>query len=162
MKIKNIICFLFAIIIVASLVGCSEEKNAIELMGAGDRIHDSFTFANVGTKIKDDGENVFTIYGSVEKLNNEKAKNEFEIDEDIEYVVVIKLSAVESKVVKDEDEITINGVRNYDAEHLNGSSYTFVILEAKPGVTVSIGAKWNKDADVKNYIVRFADDLELK
>lgn len=162
MKFKNIVCFLFVAIIGFSFVACSQKQKAIELMGAGDRIHDSYTFANVGTKIKEDDENKFFIFGSVEKLDNVAVKEEFKIAEDINHVVVIKLSAIESKVNKDEVEITVNGVRNYDAEHLNGSSYTFIILEAKPGATVSIGVKWNDVDDEKNYIINFASDLELK
>ena len=161
---KKLWFIVFGFILPIVLVSCGQTNTIkdIELMGAGDRIHDSYTFANVGTKIKDDGENKYTIFGSVDKLDNLAVKEEFEIAEDINHVVVIKLSAIESKVIKDEVEITVNGVRNYDAEHLNGSSYTFIILEAKQGATVSIGVKWNKSDEVKNYIVNFASDLELK
>ena len=63
-------------------VGCGNGKccSAIELMGAGDRIHDSYTFANVGVKISSDKNNVYTISGSVEKIDNETVKKEFKID----------------------------------------------------------------------------------
>ena len=157
--------FVYAMIFFSALnfmscgcIGCS----AIELMGAGDRIHDSYTFANVGVKIKEEKENYFVISGSVEKLTDSNVKQEFKIDEDIDYVVAIKLTAINSEVDKENVTISVNGIRSYDAEHLNASDYTFVILEAVPGVTVSINVKWNKDAEEKTYFVKFADDLNLR
>lgn len=137
--------------------GCS----AIELMGAGDRIHDSFTFANTGVKIKEIEENYYEISGSVEKLTNADVKNEFKIDEDVEHVVAIKLTAIDAKVDKKTLSINVNGNRNYDAEHLNGSDYTFIILEAVKGSTVSISVKWSENSETKTYIVKFSDDLVL-
>ena len=160
--LKRIIFFHFAVVLIFSLVGCAQNKKAIELMGAGDRIHDTYTFANVGTNIKDNGNNSFTIYGSVDKLDNSAVKEEFDIDENISHIVAIKLSAIESKVNKDEVEIKVNGVRNYDAEHLNGSTYTFILLEAKPAETVSIAVKWNSSMQTINYIVNFDENLILK
>ncbi len=145
-------------------VGCGNGKccSAIELMGAGDRIHDSYTFANVGVKISSDKNNVYTISGSVEKIDNETVKKEFKIDNDVTHVVAIKLTAIKTKVVKDEVQISVNGSRAYDAEHLNGSDYTFIILEAVPDNTSTISVKWNKDAEELNYVVYFSADLNLK
>jgi len=145
-------------------VGCGNGKccSAIELMGAGDRIHDSYTFANVGVKISSDKNNVYTISGSVEKIDNETVKKEFKIDNDVTHVVAIKLTAIKTKVVKDEAQISVNGSRAYDAEHLNGSDYTFIILEAVPDNTSTISVKWNKDAEELNYVVYFSADLNLK
>ena len=157
------LCFvcLFAIMI---FVGCGDGEccKAIELMGAGDRIHDSYTFANVGVKINDDGKNTYTIYGSVDKLDDAAVKEEFDIAEDVTHVVAIKLTAIKTEVKKDEVEISTDGNRAYDAEHLNGSDYTFIILEAVPGKTTNISVKWNKDAEGLNYIVYFDSNLELK
>ena len=160
--LKKVICITFAIVVMFQFVGCVQKEKAIELMGAGDRIHDSYTFANVGTSIKDDGNNLFTIYGSVDKLENNAVKEEFKIAEDVSYIVAVKLSAIETKVNKDEVEIKVNGVRNYDAEHLNGSSYTFILLEAKPAETVSISVKWNASTDFITYMIKFDDNLLLK
>lgn len=144
-------------------IGCdSNMKNAIELMGAGDRIHDSFTFANIGVNIQNNSENIYTISGSVESLENIEVKKEFDIESDVDHVVAIKLSAVGTQVDKDNVEIKTNGIRAYDAEHLNGSNYTFIILEAVPGKTVSISVKWNKDDNEKTYIINFDNNLTLK
>lgn len=163
MKLNRLIVFAMLIIFASCFVACGNGGlKAIELMGAGDRMHDSYTFANIGTKIKDDGKNTYTIYGSVEKLIDENVKTEFKIAQDIMHIVAIKLSAIDEKVVKDEVEIYINGARNYDAEHLNGSSFTYILLEAKVGSTVSISVKWNNDADVINYILYFDQNLQLK
>lgn len=158
----------FSIIIVSLLiifvfVGCGSScSDPIQLMGAGDKIHDSYTFANVGTVIKNDGKNTYTISGSVEKLEDENVKKEFNIAEDVSHVVAIKLCAENDKVVKDEVEIYINGARNYDAEHLNGSHFTYIILEAKQNQTVSISVKWNSKSESKTYILYFSKDLILK
>ncbi len=160
-KILSMILACFAMIL---FVGCGNGEccKAIELMGAGDRIHDSYTFANVGVKIKDDGKNTYTIYGSVDKLENPAVKEEFKIAEDVTHVVAIKLSAIKTQVKKDEVVITTNGNRSYDAEHLNGSDYTFIILEAIPGNTTTITVKWNKDAEELVYVVYFDTNLTLK
>lgn len=156
-----IFSFLFCFIV---LVGCSKtsQTKAIELMGAGDRIHDTFTFANTGVEISDDGKNIYTISGSVEKLENADVKKEFNIAEDVSNVVAIKLSAIGEDVKKEEVQISVDGVRNYDAEHLNGSNYTFIILEAIADKTVTITVKWNNNAEEKTYIVYFASNLTLK
>lgn len=151
------VCLMFV------FIGCdSNMKNAIELMGAGDRIHDSFTFANIGVNIQNNSENIYTISGSVESLENIEVKKEFDIESDVDHVVAIKLSAVGTQVDKDNVEIKTNGIRAYDAEHLNGSNYTFIILEAVPGKTVSISVKWNKDDNEKTYIINFDNNLTLK
>ena len=158
---KTICLFLcvFALFFVAC--GSGHKTNAIELMGAGDQIHDSYTFANNGVTISHDN-NTYLIGGSVDKLTDEAVKQEFEIADSVTHVVAIKLTAVESDVVKDEVEIDVNGVENYDAEHLNGSNYTFIILNAVPGESVSISVKWNKNEDVKTYIVNFDEELTMK
>lgn len=144
-------------------VGCGEKSaTAIELMGAGDRIHDTYTFANNGVGIKDEGKNVYSITGSVEKLTDEKVRNEFKIAEDISHIVAIKLTAIDEDVVKDEVVIYTNGNEAYDAEHLNGSDYTFVLLEVVPGGSTSISVKWNKDAKEINYVINFSEDIKLK
>ena len=141
------LCFIFMFSLII-FVGCGsgQSAKAIELMGAGDRIHDSFTFANIGVKIKDDGKNTYTIYGSVEKLENAAVKKEFSI----------------GKVNKDEVEISTDGNRAYDAEHLNGSDYTFIILEAVPDKTTTISVRWNKGAEELVYVIYFDKNLELK
>lgn len=161
---KKFSCFIMIVLCLISCVACSKKnsKSAIELMGAGDRIHDTFTFANTGVEISNNGKNVYTISGSVEKLEDENVKNEFSIDSDVMNVVAIKLSAMEDYVNKKEVQISVDGVRNYDAEHLNGSDYTFIILEAVKNKTVTITVKWNKDAEEKTYIVYFAENIELK
>ena len=128
MKIRNMLFFALIIVLVSTLVGCNEGcGKAIQLMGAGEKIHDSYTFANVGTKIKDDGKTTFTIYGSVERLDNQIVKEEFDIAEDVMHIVAIKLCAKDEEVEKNVVEIYVDGVRNYDAEHLNGSSYTYIL-----------------------------------
>lgn len=158
--ISLIFCGILGLII---CVGCktNEKVKTIELMGAGDRIHDSYTFANTGVKISDE-KNVYTIYGSVEKLDDGEVKKEFDIADDVTHVVAIKLSAVDEDVDKNEVQIKVDGVRNYDAEHLNGSSYTYIILEAVPDETVTITVSWNKNSEEKTYIVYFSADLSLK
>ena len=150
-------CFMFV------FVSCSQTKevNAIELMGAGDHIHDSFTFANVGVEISNK-KNEYLIFGSVEKLTDEKIKKEFDIDESVTHVVAIKLSSLNEKVEKENLRIVVDGVENYDAEHLNGMDYTFIILEAIPKKTVEIGVKWNGKMNEKKYIIVFDEDLILK
>ena len=159
--LKMTVCLIFSFMI---FVGCAKTENvkAIELMGAGDRIHDTYTFANNGVSISDDGKNTYTISGSVEKLTNQSVKDEFDIVGDIEYVVAIKLTAINEDVIKDEVVVSVNGVRNYDSEHLNGSNYTFIILEAIPDSTATITVKWNNSAEEKVYVVYFKADLNLK
>ncbi len=160
---KKFFCCLICLftMFVAVSCGSGESAQAIELMGAGDRIHDSYTFANTGVKIKDDGDNSYTIYGSVDKLEDDKVKEEFNIDEDVDYVVAIKLTAIDTEVEKDEVEISVDGSRNYDAEHLNGSDYTFIILEAIPGNTAVIKVKWNSESTEKVYSIYFDSQLTL-
>ena len=163
MKFKKLI-FVIAIVFLCQNIfcGCGSTIKAIELMGAGDRIHDSYTFANVGTKINYEGNNKYTIYGSVEKLVDQNVKKEFKISESIEHIVALKVTAVETDVVKDEVEIFIDGAESYDAEHLNGSTFTYVLLEAKSNSTVNISVKWNKNAEKIDYIIYFAEDIVLK
>ena len=154
-----IFCLLLPLMIVAC--GDMNTKKDIELMGAGDRIHDTFTFANVGVNLEETDENVFKISGSIERLESSAIKEEFEIDSDINNVVVIKLSANGKDVDKDKVNIKIDGVRSYDAEHLNGSDYTFVILEAVKSQTVSIKVSWN-GVDENTYVIVFDENLILK
>ena len=130
-------------------------------MGAGDRIHDSFTFANVGVDIKEIETNVFEISGSVEKITDKKIKEEFEIDEDINHVVAIKLQSNGKVVDKEKVKIKVDGVRVYDAEHFNSSDHTFIILEAVNSGVVSINVSWN-GVDYYDYIVKFSNDIVLK
>ena len=100
---KKIWFMFFGLILPIILVSCgtNNTRKDIELMGAGDRIHDTFTFANLGVEIKETEKNVYEISGSVEKLDNEKIKQEFEIDEDINHIVAIKLSANGKDVEKE-------------------------------------------------------------
>lgn len=160
---RNFLCLCLSVLSMFMFVSCGRGKccSAIELMGAGDKIHDSYTFANTGVKIKEDG-NTYNIYGSVEKLTDEKVKTEFGIKESVSHVVAVKLSAIKSEVKKDEVEIYVNGAENYDAEHLNGSDFTYIIIEAVPSNTVSISVKWNKDMTKLTYILNFDSDLVLK
>lgn len=158
---KNCFVILFSICLMF-IVACScNAKQDIELMGAGDRIHDSFTLANTGVEIKETEENVYLISGSVEKLTSEEIKSEFNIESDIDYVVAIKLSANGKEVIKDKVKISVDGLRSYDAEHLNGSNYTFIILEAKKNETVSIKVSWN-GVDEESYVLKFDENLTLK
>ena len=56
MQFKRLIGFSLIIVCTCLLVACNTASvKAIEFMGAGDRIHDTYTFDNVGTQIKDDG-----------------------------------------------------------------------------------------------------------
>lgn len=165
---KTIAMLLLAVVMLGTAVGISACKSKgqackdIQLMGAGDRIHDTYTFANTGVKLIDDGNNTYTISGSVDYLADKAVKEEFDIDQDVNHVVAIKLSNCGTdKVVKKEVEISVDGVRNYDAEHLNGSDYTFIILEAVAGQISTISVKWNKDAKVKTYTIKFSDQLQL-
>ena len=160
---KKIWFMFFGLILPIILVSCgmNNTRKDIELMGAGDRIHDTFTFANLGVEIKETEKNVYEISGSVEKLDNEKIKQEFEIDEDVNHIVAIKLSANGKDVEKEKVSIKIDGVNNYDAEHFNGTDYTFVLLEAVKSGQVSIVVSWNGEEE-NNYIVKFSDDLILK
>lgn len=161
---KKFFSVIFACFFVLLFVGCGSGENdkAIELMGAGDRIHDSYTFANVGVKITDDGKNVYTISGSVEKMVDENVRKEFKIAEDVTHIVAIKLTAVGEEVDKENVEIYTNGNEAYDAEHLNGSDYTFILLEVVPNNSITISVKWNKNMEKINYIVNFAEDIILK
>ncbi len=166
---KSIFMFVLSAFTLALAVGvsaCNNSKNSckdIQLMGAGDRIHDSYTFANSGVELKDDGNNTFTISGSVRYLSNQAVKEEFNIAEDVDHVVAIKLSNCgTTTTVADEVEISVNGVRNYDAEHLNGTNYTFIILEAAPGSTTTISVKWSADSDAKEYTIKMAENLQLR
>ncbi len=154
-----VLCFLIPVIVVA----CDKkvEKRDIELMGAGDRIHDSFTFANLGVVLKEVEDNVFDVSGSVEKLVDENVKKEFDIDDEVTHVVSIKISANGKDVNEDKVTIKVDGVRSYDAEHLNGRDYTFVILEAQKNKNVSIEVSWNGE-DKNTYVIRFNENLELK
>ena len=145
------------------LVSCGTvQVKPIELMGAGDRIHDTFTFANNGVELKEESENIYRVSGSINKLVDEKIKKEFNVADSVNYVIAIKLSAVDSSVMKDEVEINIDGSESYDSEHLNGTDYTFIILEAVPEKTVNISVKWNKNDTQKNYVIQFDRDLILK
>lgn len=163
---KKIFMFLLGAAVLGTAVGlaaCKEKCKDIELMGAGDRIHDSYTFANSGVSLVDKGDNNFEISGSVEYLSDTAVKEEFDIPEDVDHVVAIKLTNCCSDEVKeDEVVIEVNGVRNYDAQHLNGSNYTFIILEARVGVTTTISVKWNKASEPHLYTIKMADDLTLK
>lgn len=145
------------------LVSCGQvnSKKDIELMGAGDRIHDTFTFANIGVDIKEREKGVYDISGSVERLEDEKIKTEFEIDSDVNHVVAVKLSANGKEVDESKVKIKVDGVRSYDAEHLNGRDYTFIILEVVKGESVSISVAWSGDEE-NNYILTFNDNIILK
>lgn len=163
---RSLIVFIISAICLGVAIGvtaCNNQCKDIQLMGAGDRIHDSYTFANTGVELTDNGENKYTISGSVEYFNNSVVKQEFGIEQDVNYVVAIKLTNCSSTtVVAEEVEIEVNGTRNYDAEHLNGTNYTFIILEAKVGATTTISVKWNSKAEQKVYTIYMSEDLELK
>lgn len=160
---RRIFILMFSVLFSVILISCSGagKKKAIELMGAGDRIHDTYTFANLGVKIEETEQNVYKISGSVEKLTDSEVKKEFKIDDDIENVVAIKLSACGERVDKNKLKINVDGIRSYDAEHLNGSDYTFIILEAVKGKTVSITVSWNGEEE-KGYVINFDENLVLK
>ena len=159
-KIFNVLLLITMLFIVTS---CSkiEPKKDIELMGAGDRIHDTYTFDNQNVNIEEKEEKVYRISGEVDKLDNSEVKEEFDIDLDISHVVAIKLSANGKKVDKDKVSIKIDGVRAYDAEHLNGSDYTFIILEAVKNKSVSIAVSWDGESE-NNYVIHFDENLILK
>lgn len=160
---KRIFMMLMCFALVVAISACSEKntKMDVELMGAGDRIHDTFTFANIGVELKEKEDNVYEISGSVEKLEDENVKQEFKIEEDVDNVVAIKLSANGRVVEKEKISVKVDGVRNYDAEHLNGEDYTFVILEAVKGKAVSIEVSWN-GVDVESYVIQFSENLTIK
>lgn len=160
---RKIISLLCSFIAMLALISCSkvEEKKDIELMGAGDRIHDTYTFANTNVKIEEKEENVYRIFGEVDRLDDVNVKDEFDIDNEVNHVVAIKLSANGRKVVEDKVTIKIDGVRSYDSEHLNGSDYTFVILEAVENQSISITVSWNGEEE-DNYIIHFDENLILK
>ena len=160
--------FMFALVAVLfaggiALASCGKKEcKEVQLMGAGDRIHDSYTFANTGVVLTKTAENQFEISGRVKYLADARVKEEFDIDADVNHVVALKIcncSGNETK--KDEVQITIDGVRNYDAEHLNGDDYTFVILEAVPGNLTTIKVKWNSTMQEITYKIKMADDLIL-
>ena len=161
---KRLLSMFLACFVSVAFVACGKKNTvkAIELMGAGDTIHDSFTFANTGVKISNEEDNVYLISGSVEKLDNEKIKSEFKIPDTVTHIVAIKLTAVGEEVDKNKVKISVNGVENFDAEHLNGSNYTFIILEAGVNKVANISVKWNEKSEEKNYIVKFSNDLILK
>ena len=160
---KKFFILVISVIFTLSLVACNNSTSkSVELMGAGDRIHDTFTFANTGVKIKQIKENSYEISGSVDKIENENIKTEFKIDSDINHVVAVKITAFDTEVDESKVNISVNGLRNYDAEHLNGSDYTFVILEAVPDATVTITAKWNDSDPEEIYTIYFSENLELK
>ena len=98
----------------------------------------------------------------MEKIETDDIKKEFDIDSDINHVVTVKLTALDIEVDKSKVNISVNGVRNYDAEHFNGTNYTFIVLEAVPDRTVTITAKWNEKDPEKVYTIYFSDKLELK
>ena len=149
-------------ICIFGFVACSNSgKKDIELMGAGERIHDTFTFANRGVSITEKEKNMYEISGEVDKINDDKIKQEFEIDNDIDYVVAIKLSANGREIKEDKLKIEIDGIRAYDAEHLNGKDYTYIILEAVADANVSISVKWDGEQENK-YIIQFSENLILK
>ena len=160
---KKIWFLIFGLFLPIILVSCGQmdTRKDIELMGAGDRIHDTFTFANAGVKIKETEDNVYKISGSVEKIDDEAIKDEFDIDSDVNHVVVIKLSANGVDVDSKKVNIKIDGVRAYDAEHLNGKDYTFIVLEAVKGGSVSISGTWNGVEDF-NYIITYDENITLK
>lgn len=162
---KAIITFAVALVALGSAIGlaaCKTKCKDIELMGAGDRLHDSYTFANNGVILTDKGDNKYEISGSVDYVSDTELKEEFNINEDINHVIAIKLSNCGSdQLIADQVVINIDGVRNFDAEHLNGSNYTFIILEAKVGATTTISVKWNSSMDYKVYTITMANDLKL-
>ncbi len=160
---KKIFTLILSIMLLCLVAACTkvEEKKDIELMGAGDRIHDSYTFANTGVKIEEKENNVYRIYGEIEKLENNDVKKEFHINESVSHVVVLKLSANGKEVNKEKVLIKIDGVESYDAEHLNGDDYTFIILQVIKGTTVSITVSWN-GVDETNYVIMFDENLILK
>ena len=148
-----------------AIVACTDQNvcKEIQLMGAGERIHDSYTFANVGVTLNKTAENTFIIGGSVDKLTNAKVREEFNIADDVTHVVAIKLSNCSGNITDSEYvEIMVDGVRNYDAEHLNGTDYTYIILEAIPGESTNISVKWNSDMQKIDYTITFDENLQLK
>jgi len=151
-------CLISIFFVACECKGC----RAIELMGAGDRIHNTFTFANVGVKIKEIDDVTYEIYGSVEKLDSSDVKSEFGIGNDVNHVVAIKLTAIDDDVDTKNVKISVNGNESYDAEHLNGSDYTFIILEAVPNSSTEIKVKWNLEDDEITYKINFSKDLILK
>ena len=160
--------FMFALVAVLfaggiALASCGQKEcKELQLMGAGDRIHDSYTFANQGVVLTKLAENQFEISGRVKYLADDKVKEEFDIDADVNHVVAIKLcNCSGNQTNKNEVQIVVDGVRNYDAEHLNGDDYTFIILEAVPSDTVNISVKWNATMQPEEYTIKMADDLVL-
>ncbi|MBQ8425269.1 MAG: hypothetical protein IJX17_04540, partial [Clostridia bacterium] len=129
-----LICLMTFSFIACECKGCKE----IELMGAGDRIHGTYTFANVGVKIKELDDDTYEISGSVEKLDSKEVKEEFKISDSVTHIVAIKLTAIDTDVDTKNVKITVDGNEAYDAEHLNGSDYTFIILEDKTYTTTTI------------------------
>ena len=114
---KKIFSIIFCLFLAVGMIACTGEKTkAVELMGAGDKIHDSFTFANIGVNLEEIDENIYEISGSVERMDDKKIKDEFEIDEDVTNVVALKLNAVDVTVVKEKVKVYVDGGRVYDAE----------------------------------------------
>lgn len=145
-----------------ALVACRNDCKEIELMGAGDRIHDSYTFANRGVVLTEQENDKYKISGSVDYLSDIEVKKEFNISQDINHVIAIKLSNCSNiKTEPKEVEIKINGNTNYDSQHLNGSNYTFIILEARVDSTTTISVKWNSGAQPKVYTIYMSQDLQL-
>lgn len=161
---KKIFSFIIVVMLSFCFVSCAKTKseNAIELMGAGDRIHDTYTFANSGVNISKNENDIYTIFGDVEPLSDAGVKKEFNIDDDVTHIVAIKLTNTKKNTNKDEVEISVNGVRNYDAEHLNGTNYTFILLEALKGKVVTISVKWNGNSQEETYVVNFSENINLK
>lgn len=165
MKRNNVLSFMFFVVAasISIFVACAGGQcRELQLMGAGDRIHDSFTFANTGVVLEKMEENNYLISGSVDFLSDEKVKKEFDIDEDVDHVIVVKVcNCSGNKTVESEVEISVDGIRNYDAEHLNGTDYTYIILEAVPAAVTTVSVKWNKDMEIIEYKIKMADDLVL-
>lgn len=160
---KKLLCLILTFFVSLGFISCKcTGCKAIELMGAGDRIHDTYTFANTGVKIQKLNDVTYEISGSVEKLEDENVKKEFSIAGDVTHIVAIKLTAIDATVDKKNVNIKVDGIRSYDAEHLNGSDYTFIILEAVAGETVTITVKWNSEVKEKVYVINFVNDLVLK
>ncbi|MBQ8468616.1 MAG: hypothetical protein IJ542_02545 [Clostridia bacterium] len=164
---NKIFTIVFALVLVSAgivLAACGEKEcKELQLMGAGDRIHDSYTFANTGVTLSKLEENKFEISGSVDYLSSTKVKEEFNIADDVNHVVALKLrNCLSGTTVKDEVQIAVDGVRNYDAEHLNGDDYTFIILEAAPSRTVTISVKWSAKMEEQTYTILMSENLTLK
>ena len=162
-NVFGILFLIAAVLVSAFVVACGQnECKELQLMGAGERIHDSYTFANNGVMLEKLQENQYLISGRVDYLSSAKVKDEFDIDPDISHVVVLKLcNCSGNQTVPEQVEVAIDGMRNYDAEHLNGTDYTYIILEAVPAATTTITVKWNSEMEPIIYSLKMADDLQL-